>query len=80
MYPSGIGVTAADGADAGLVPAALVALTTNVYAVPLVNPVTVHDVAPVVVHVLPPGDAVTVYPVGTLSPGATAGAVHDTVT
>ena len=40
-----IGVTALDGADAGPVPIALVALTVNVYAVPLVSPVTVALVA-----------------------------------
>ena len=34
-----------DGADAGPVPTALVAATVNVYAVPLVNPVTVVVVA-----------------------------------
>ena len=39
------GVTLADGADAGLVPIALVAVTTNVYALPLVSPVTVAVVA-----------------------------------
>ncbi len=35
------GVTAADAADGGPVPIAFVALTVNVYAVPLVSPVTV---------------------------------------
>ena len=33
----------------------LVAVTVKVYAVPLVNPLTVHDNAPVVVHVPRPG-------------------------
>ena len=37
------GVTGADGADAGPVPTALVAVTMNVYAVPFVRPVTVAD-------------------------------------
>jgi hypothetical protein len=39
------GVSAEDGADSGLVPTLLVALTVNVYAVPLVSPVTVALVA-----------------------------------
>jgi hypothetical protein len=38
----------------------LVAVTVNVYAVQLVNPVTVQEVALVVVQVLPSGEAVTV--------------------
>ena len=40
-----VGVTADVGDDAPLVPAPLVAVTTNVYAVPLVNPVTFKVVA-----------------------------------
>ena len=55
-----LGVTAVLANDAGEVPAALAAVTVNVYAVPLVNPETVADVAPVVVALNPPGDAVTV--------------------
>ena len=55
-----VGVTAADAAEATLVPLAFVAVTVNVYAVPLVSPVTVATMAPVVVAVLPPGDEVTV--------------------
>ena len=52
------GVAAA--VEGRLVPAALVAVTVNVYAVPAVSPeVTVHEV-PAVVQVAPPGDAVTV--------------------
>ena len=35
------GVTLLDAAEAGLVPTLLVAVTVNVYAVPLVRPVTV---------------------------------------
>jgi hypothetical protein len=35
------GVTEADGEDAGAVPAGFEAVTVNVYAVPLVRPVTV---------------------------------------
>jgi hypothetical protein len=37
------GVTAADAADAGPLPTALVAVTVNVYAVPLARPITVID-------------------------------------
>ena len=40
-----VGVTAFDAAEAGPVPTALVADTLNVYAVPLVSPVTVAVVA-----------------------------------
>lgn len=54
------GVTADDADDAVPVPAALVAVTVNVYAVPFVKPVTVAVVAPVVVAVNPPGEDVTV--------------------
>ncbi len=55
-----IGVTDADAADAAEVPPAFVAVAVNVYAVPFVRPVTTHDPdAPVIVHVAPPGDAVT---------------------
>ena len=55
------GVTAFDAADSALLPTALVACTVNVYAVPLVRPVTTALVvdAPVVT-VAPPGVAVTV--------------------
>ena len=70
-------MTAVDAADAALVPAAVMAFTVNVYAVPLVSAPTVADVAPVVVAVLLPGDEVTVYPVIALPPSDT-GAVHDT--
>jgi hypothetical protein len=38
------GVTALDAVDAGPVPAAFMALTLNVYAVPFVSPVTDADV------------------------------------
>jgi hypothetical protein len=54
------GVTLLDGLEAGLVPIALVAVTVNVYAVPLLRPLTVADVAPVVLALIPPGDEVTV--------------------
>jgi len=56
-----VGVTAVDAAEAGPVPAALVAVTVNVYEVPLLRPVTVADVGVTdAVAVAPPGDAVTV--------------------
>ncbi len=51
----------------------------NVYAVPFVNPVTVHVVALEDVHVAPPGLAVTVYPVTPPVP-PDDGAVHETTT
>jgi hypothetical protein len=58
---NGLGVTAADPPEDPELPAALVAVAENVYAVPLLRPVIVHDpAAPVTVQVLPPGDAVTV--------------------
>jgi len=53
------GVTAAEGVDSALLPTAFVAWTVNVYAAPSVKPVTVHDVAPDVVQVCPPGNEVT---------------------
>ena len=71
------GVTELDATDALPVPATFVAVTVNIYAVPLVRPVTVQERAPVVVHVRPPGLAVTVYAVIAAPPFA-AGAVHDT--
>ena len=40
-----LGVTLLDAAEAGLVPIALVAVTANVYAVPLVSPLTTTLVA-----------------------------------
>jgi hypothetical protein len=53
------GVTGAEGADAAPVPAAEVAVTEKVYAVPFVSPPTTTGlVAPVAVA--PPGLAVTV--------------------
>src|SRR5665648_799197 len=58
-----LGVTTALATDAGEVPTLLVAVTVNVYAVPLASPVTVPVVTSVVLTVAPPGDAVTVYPV-----------------
>jgi hypothetical protein len=70
------GVTELDAVDAGPTPTLLVAVTVNVYAVPLVSPVTVHDVD-AVVQLSPPGEDVTVYPV-TDAPPSHVGAVHDT--
>jgi hypothetical protein len=46
--------------DAGPAPAALAAVTVNVYVVPVVSEPTVHVSGPVVVQVCPPGDEVTV--------------------
>lgn len=57
--PDARGVTALDADEAVEDPAALVATTVNVYAVPLVRPLTVHDVVDVE-HIAPPGDDVTV--------------------
>ena len=53
------GVTLFDAADAEPVPTLLVAVTVNVYAVPLVNPLTVIGLAEPV-PVIPPGLEVTV--------------------
>nr|WP_229708425.1 hypothetical protein [Knoellia flava] len=72
-----VGVTAVDATDAEEVPIALVAVTVNVYAVPLLSPMTVQDRAPVVVQVFPPGLEVTVYPV-TEEPPLDVGADHAT--
>ncbi|MBK6602781.1 MAG: hypothetical protein IPG28_14835 [Betaproteobacteria bacterium] len=74
------GVTAADAADAGPVPTALVAVTVNVYAVPLVRPDTVIDVhGAVQLPVKLPGLDVAVYCVIALPPSL-AGAAKPTVT
>ena len=53
------GVTAEEATEAVDVPAAFVAVTVKVYAVPLVRPVIVA-LLPVVLTVAPPGLAVTV--------------------
>ncbi len=53
------GVTAFDVLDGDPVPTALVAVTVNVYAVPLVRPVMVQP-SVVVVQVRPSGDEVAV--------------------
>ena len=53
------GTTRAVAAEAGPAPNALLAVTVNVYGLPLTRPVTVQ-LAPVVVQVAPPGEATTV--------------------
>ena len=54
-----VGVTALEGADATLVPLLLVAVTLNVYGVPLVKFVMVQVVAgAVAIQAKPPGAAV----------------------
>ena len=72
-------VTEFEGLDAGEVPAELVALTVNVYAVPAVKPVIaiVPLVACEIVPVMPPGDEVAVYEV-IAAPPLDAGAVNET--
>jgi hypothetical protein len=65
------GMTPAEKADGGLVPAELVAVTENIYAIPFVNPVTVIGLfVPVAVIFGPPpvGVAVTVYEMIALPP------------
>ena len=53
--------TGSRGAEAGLLPTALVAVTVKVYGVPLVRPVTVQVAAgSTAVQVLPSGEDVTV--------------------
>jgi hypothetical protein len=54
-----VGVTAFEGADGALVPTLLVAVTVNVYVVPLASPITVIG-APDPAAVIPPGEDVTV--------------------
>ena len=73
------GVTLPLGAEAGLTPMAFVAVIVNVYAVPLVRPVTViGEAAPVAV--MPPGLEVTVkLVIGAQAGSAQPGAVNDTV-
>jgi hypothetical protein len=64
-------------AEAVLVPTALLAVTVNVYVVPLVSPVmTIGDEPPVAVN--PPTFDVTVYPV-IVEPPLLPGAVNETV-
>lgn len=54
-----VGVALAEALEEGLVPALFVAVTVNVYAVPLVKPLTPMGLA-LPVPTLPPGLAVTV--------------------
>src|SRR3954452_25009611 len=54
------GTTGFEDADAGPVPALFVAVTLNVYCVPLFRLLTVQAVEPDVVQVRPPGVDVTV--------------------
>jgi len=72
------GTTTPDGTDVAPEPTSFTAATVNVYAVPFVRPVTVHDVV-AVVHVNPPGEDVTKYEVISLAP-LEAGAFHATRT
>jgi len=53
------GTTAAEAVEAAPVPETFVAVTVNVYDVPFVRPVTVHEVV-AVEHVNEPGVEVTV--------------------
>ena len=73
-----LGVTGDEAADGAPVPTLFAAVTTNVYAVPLVKPLTTTDVAPEIVAVAPPGVAVAVYEV-IGEPPLFEGATHDTV-
>ena len=57
---AGPGVTELDGADAGPVPIAFVAVTVKVYAVPLVSPVTVVLVPLVTGGIVTAGEEITV--------------------
>lgn len=64
-----VGTTLLDALEAGLVPTELVAVTVNVYVVPLVSPVTVAVVVlPLTVAVTLPGEEVTVYEVRAAPP------------
>lgn len=73
------GVAAFEGNDGVPGPEAVVGVTTNVYGVPLVRPVTTHVVvlALAVEQVAPPGEATTSKPV---IPVTSSGASHETVT
>ena len=57
------GITEADAGESAEVVTTVVDVTVKLYDVPLLNPRIVHEVAPVVLHVNPPGLAVAVYPV-----------------
>jgi hypothetical protein len=73
-----VGITGDDALLALPVPTPLVAVTVNVYAVPLVSPVTTRGLPPPDATA-PPGDAVAVYPV-IGAPPVLAGAVKLTNT
>lgn len=70
-----LGTTDGDAPDATEVPATFVAVTANVYAMPLVSPVMTQVVAPEVVHVFEPGAEVTTYRM-IVAPPSDAGAIH----
>ena len=55
---AGIGNVTETVSEGSEVPTALVAVTDTSYVVPLVRPLIVHEVAGVVVQLLPPGEAV----------------------
>ena len=76
-WPGAAGATAVDGSEATLGPARLLATTVKMYETPAVRPVTMQEVALVLVQVLPPGLAVTTYLV-ICRPPSDAGAVHHT--
>ena len=71
------GVTESEAAELAPMPIVFVAATVNVYGVPLLRPVTAHDVV-ADSHVRPPGAAVTMYFV-TADPRSSDGH-HETVT
>ena len=70
------GTTADVAVEAEPVPDTFVPVTVNVYDVPFVRPVTVHEVV-AVLHVNEPGAEITVYELIAAPPFET-GAVHDT--
>ena len=72
-----LGVTGAVAGDATLSPPALVALTVNVYGLPLLRPVTMHEVSVVAIQVFELGDEVTVYLV--IGEPLSAGGSHVTI-
>ena len=73
------GVVVGDGAEASLVPAALLAETVNVYGVPLVRPRISQVYGPVVqVQVGPPPTVATVNDVAGLASGEAG--LHEMVT
>lgn len=72
-----LGVTGAEGSEGCDAPAAFRATTVNVYATPLVSPLTAHEVVEVAVHDRPEGLDDTVYPVMGLPPSL-VGAAHVT--